>query len=584
MILPMATERLAGRNDPRLRLGLGFALLESVVGALSLAVVLVVVSRLLTGKLSPSALWFCSGLLVLLTLVQIGVARPAFALMFEASFALMGEARLRLLDHVRRLPMGFFKTKRAGALTAATTSDITLIEDVWAHACSLFAATLFLPFIVGPLLCIVDVRLGLCVLLSLPLSLLVLRATLPVLGRHAEASLKAAARTNARLVEYVRGALVLRIFSPDGAAYAPLRASLRELYAAQVRAEVKPSPLLAAYGFCTEASFVLTLLFAGSLWAAGQLDGPTFLCFLLLSASMSRRLFEFGVALAQLRGAQASVNRLEGLLAEPALPEPKAPGRPAGFSLEVQNVTFAYEGEPVLRSVSAKLPERTLTALVGPSGSGKTTFMLLLARLWELPRGDGAILLGGVDIRDLGFEQLHEHLSMVFQDVVLFSGSVLDNIRVGRPEASREDVVRAAEAAQAREFVEKLPNGFDTLIGEQGNKLSGGERQRLSIARAILKDAPVVLLDEATSSVDPMAEYEIQRAVDALVATKSVVVIAHHLRTIKRADQILVFDRAAIVERGTHEELMSMNGLYRRMWSEQERGSQTYPNPAATSA
>jgi ATP-binding cassette subfamily B protein len=277
------------------------------------------------------------------------------------------------------------------------------------------------------------------------------------------------------------------------------------------------------------------------------------------------------------------VDRLADVFSEAPLAEPAVPGEARGFAVELRDVTFGYETEPVLRRVSANLPERSLTALVGPSGSGKTTFLLLLARLWDLPRGSGAILLGGVDIRDIRFEQLHERLAMVFQDVVLFSGSVLENIRVGRPSATREEVVRAAEAAQARPFIDALPEGFDTLIGEQGSKLSGGERQRLSIARAMLKDAPIILLDEATSSVDPMAEYEIQRAVDALVATKSVVVIAHNLRTVKRADQILVFDRGEIVERGTHDELISSNGLYRRMWNEQERAGRRYPTTAEAS-
>jgi ATP-binding cassette, subfamily B, bacterial IrtB/YbtQ len=581
VIAPLATERLAGQRDKRLRLGLAFALAEAVVNTLSFGVLLFFLSRLLTGQLSREQLWLCSVLLVVLVVVQIGVARPAFALLFEANFALMGEARLRMLEHLRRLPMGFFKTKRAPAITAATTSDITLIEDVWAHACSLFASSLFLPFIVGPLLCFVDLRLGLCVLVSLPLSLLVLRATLPLLGRYADAASEAGTQASSRLVEYVRGALVLRIFSPDGAGYAPLRNALRELCAAQIRAEVRPSPLLAAYGFCTEASFVLSLLLAGSLLIAGQLTGPTFLCFVLLSASMSRRLFEFGVALAQMRGAQASLKRMDGLFSEPALPEPEHPAQPRGFDVEMRDVTFAYDSEPVLRSVSAKLPERTLTALVGPSGSGKTTFLHLLARLWDLRRGSGAILLGGVDIRELRFEQLHQHLSMVFQDVVLFSGSVLDNIRVGRSDASHADVVRAAESAHALDFVKNLSDGFDTLIGEHGNKLSGGERQRLSIARATLKDAPIVLLDEAMSSVDPMAEHQIQRAIDTLVATKTVVVIAHHLRTIKRADQILVFDHGAITERGTHRELVALRGLYWRMWSEQERGQLDYTAASA---
>jgi ATP-binding cassette, subfamily B, bacterial IrtB/YbtQ len=212
-----------------------------------------------------------------------------------------------------------------------------------------------------------------------------------------------------------------------------------------------------------------------------------------------------------------------------------------------------------------------LTALVGASGSGKSTLVHLIARLWDVPRGQGAIRIGGVDIRDVPFEQLHQHIAMVFPDVALFSGSVLGNLLVGRPGASREEIERAAIAARAHDFIRALPDGYDTVLGEGGGSLSGGERQRLSIARALLKDAPIVLLDEATASVDASAELEIQRAIDELVQRKTGVVIAHRLRTVRRAQQIVVLDGGRVAETGTHEALLKCCGVYAALWGEQER-------------
>jgi ATP-binding cassette subfamily B protein len=212
-----------------------------------------------------------------------------------------------------------------------------------------------------------------------------------------------------------------------------------------------------------------------------------------------------------------------------------------------------------------------MTALVGRSGAGKSTLVHLLARLWDVERGSGGICIGGIDLRDLSFEELHRHVSMVFQDVVLFSGTVLENIRVGKPDATFEEVVAAARAARAHDFIVDLPMGYDTMLGEGGNSLSGGEKQRVSIARAILKDAPIVLLDEATASVDASAEAAIEQAIDELVKRKTVVVIAHRLRTVRRAHRIVVLDRGAVVEEGRHDELVARGGAYARLWHEQER-------------
>lgn len=264
------------------------------------------------------------------------------------------------------------------------------------------------------------------------------------------------------------------------------------------------------------------------------------------------------------------MHRIEAILQERMLPEPQRPSLPQGQDFELSGVTFAYDGgEPVLDGVSCRIPANGLTAIVGRSGAGKTTLVHLLARLWDVT--GGAIRLGGADLRQLGTQALHERVAIVFQDVVLFSGSVRDNLLIGKPGATQAEVEAAARRAYAHDFIMALPQGYDTVLSENAESLSGGERQRLSIARALLKNAPILLLDEATASIDPSAEAQIQRAIGDLVRGRTVVVIAHRLNAIQHADQILVLDAGRLRESGTHAELLARDGLYASMWQRQQR-------------
>jgi ATP-binding cassette subfamily B protein IrtB len=566
--------RLAGRSDPRLRRGLVFAVFEALAAATLSLLVLVFVREALERRLTIERVWWLEVIALTAVFLRLAFARPAMANIFVATHALMGKTRLRAADHLRRLPMGFFGSRRSGELTGVLTTDIALVEDIWSHLLGVFAAGFIVPFIVGAALCFLDWRLGVAVFLMLPLAVAALAATTPLFLRHISNVLDAAADANARIVEYAQGIAVLRAFGRHGDGYQRLTRSLERLRDALIRADVAPAPLLSVYGFVVEMGFVSVALVGSYLMLGGTLDAGTLLVFLVVTAGVTRQISDVGVALLTLRSAQKALQRVDALLAEKPLAEPsEAPRAIERFDVSIEDVTFSYEAgaEPALENVTVALPARKLTAIVGRSGSGKSTLVHLIARLWDVPQGSGTIRIGGLDVRDVPFEKLHRNLAMVFQDVVLFSGTVLENLRVGKPTASREDVIRAAQAAQAHAFIEALPNGYETPLGEGGSALSGGERQRLSIARAILKDAPIVLLDEATASIDASAEAEIQRAIDALVKDKTVVVIAHRLRTIRHADQIVVLDRGRVVETGDHEALLQKNGTYATLWREQER-------------
>jgi ATP-binding cassette subfamily B protein len=264
-----------------------------------------------------------------------------------------------------------------------------------------------------------------------------------------------------------------------------------------------------------------------------------------------------------------AAKRITDVLDAAPLKEPDHPKTPDNCDIEFRDVSFGYTDSKVLDNVSFKIPEKSMTALVGPSGSGKTTITSLIPRFWEIDQG--AITIGDVDIRDMRTTDLYSLISVVFQDVYLFQDTVFNNIKVGKKDAAPEEVVQAAKTARCHEFIEKMEKGYDTMVGESGATLSGGERQRISIARALLKDAPIIILDEATASLDPENELLIQQAIGAMVKSKTLLVIAHRLKTITLADNILVIDRGSVIEQGTHEKLLANQNLYARFWAEQQK-------------
>jgi ATP-binding cassette, subfamily B, bacterial IrtB/YbtQ len=564
-------ERLAGRSDRRLRRGLACAFGEAVFTAVPHGIVLFFVRAVLERRVSSSLTAWLTAAIALAVVIRLVLSQAAMSDIFIAAHDLMGQARLRVADHLRRLPMGFFDQRRSGDLTGVLTTDIAFVEEIWSHLLGVFAASFALPLIVGLGLCALDLRLGLVVLATLPVALALLWVTTPLFVRRIGAVLDATGDVNARIVEYVQGITVLRSFGRHGAVYQRLVHSLERLRDALIRADVAPSPLLSVFGFVVEGSFVLVAYAGTRLAIDGDLSPGDLLVFLVVTIGVTRQLADLGVALLLLRASQRALDRIDGLMAEPPLRDTTQPMAPTRFDITAHAVDFAYDGQLVLKGVSAEFRAGTLTAIVGASGSGKSTLVHLISRLWDIPEGQGAIRIGGVDIRDVPVEELHRLVSMVFQDVVLFSGTVFDNLRIGRPEATRAEVERAARMARAHDFIRDLPQGYDTPLDLAGQSLSGGERQRLSIARAILKDAPIVLLDEATASVDAAVEADIQSAIDQLVQNKTVVMIAHRLRTVRRAHQILVLDRGSVAEVGTHATLLQRGSHYARLWREQER-------------
>jgi len=596
--------RLSGARDQRLVRGLAWAVAEGALTAAPGIVLYYLLSDVFAETLTAGRIAGYAGAMLASLLLRLLVGRVGMPLVFSGAYAMMGEARLRIADHLRKLPLGWFGRQRSGDLGARLTSDLELVEHLWSHFLGVFVVGLAAPLFLVVFLLWVDWRLALVLLAGLPLALLALAWGQRVAARPSARLMAASAAAHSALLEYLQGLAVIRSFGRFGEVWRRLETVLNEQHRALLAVEVKPAPWLAAYGFFLEMGY-LSLVLAGAWWLADATLAPaTLLLFLVLALPVYRQLFDVGLSTMMLRFARRALGRIEQLLGEAAIREPASPQVPHGHEIAFDRVSFAYESGadedeappsaagdstapqngreklatmreqenanpplPALCEISCQIPPNRLTAIVGPSGAGKSTFVHLIARLWDV--SSGAIRLGGVDLRDIGTDTLHRHVAMVFQDVLLFSGTVLDNIRIGRPDATRDAVIEAARRAQASDFIEALPQGYDTRIDEGGASLSGGERQRISIARALLKDAPVLLLDEATASVDPSAEAQIQRAIAELARGRTVVVIAHRLKNVRYADQILVLDKGRLVERGTHSELLTRDGLYAQLWARQ---------------
>ncbi|CBG67367.1 MULTISPECIES: ABC transporter ATP-binding protein [Streptomyces] len=483
---------------------------------------------------------------------------------FRAGAALSRGLHHRLGDHLARLPLGWFTPRRVGDVTVLASRSVLQVMAVPAHRLQPLISAGVLPLTVVIVMLCYDWRLGVAAVVAKPVVAAALIWTGRATAAHDAERARRGDEAAGRVVEYLRAQPVLRVGGRTSERFRLLDDALDGQRRAVRRSALSALPGVLGLSFTVQAVFTALLVLGTWLALGGRIEPAEVLALLVLAARCVDPLLSLSDLSGQMRASRGELERLDTVLREPPLAEPGKPVEPRGSGLVLDSVVLRRGGRTVLDGVSLTVPEGKRVAVVGPSGAGKSTLLQLLARFHDVDAG--AVRLGGVDVRDIGTEDLMSRVSVVFQDVYLFDGTIEENVRLGRPDADEADVLAAAEAARLDEVVARLPDGWATRVGEGGAVLSGGERQRVSIARAMLKDAPVVLLDEATSGLDPENEQAVQDGLDRLLAGRTVVVVAHRLRTVRETDLIAFLDGGRIVEQGTHEELLRRGGRYAQFW------------------
>lgn len=475
--------------------------------------------------------------------------------------------RLRLADRLLHAPLGKVENHTIGEIKTMMVDKIENLEPPLAHMVPEGAGHLVLPIVSIVALSLIDFRLALASLVTFPLSFLCMGLTFRISGKNFSKYDESASHMNSTMVEYIEGIEVIKAFGRSGVSYEKYAKAITDFRTFVVRWLTSTFATMKLSFALFPSTLIGTLPLALTLASSGTITAAQAALAVMLSISMVGSLAKLEVFSENMRQVKFTVENLEDFLEMPALSEPAKRAEIRHMNVELKNVHFSYTGkagEEVLHGINLSLPEGSFTALVGPSGGGKSTVAKLIARFWDVT--DGEITIGGVNIKDMPLSQLSEYVSFVTQDNFLFRCSLLENIRLGNPAATDEQVMAAARAAQCEEFIRKLPQGYHTSAGEAGKRLSGGEKQRIAIARMMLKNAPLVILDEATAFTDPENEDKIQRSIAALAKGKTLLVIAHRLSTIKNADRIVVLKNGNIEATGRQDDLLADCPLYRDMW------------------
>ena len=557
--------QIAGRKKILLIASSTYSVVSEIFALIIFLVIYLVTVELINPHIEWNHIWTYIWIAVVALLGRMALKYCSTILSHIAAFNILYELRVSITKHLGGLNMGYFSHHNTGSLKKILNEDVEQIELFVAHHIPDLAAGIAIPVFTTIFLFIFDWRLALAMLVPVPLAFVALNSTFAQnkdeMGKYHQAM----ECMNSTIIEYVRGMPVIKIFNQTVQSFTRFQSTVytfrdfcndwteRSIGSWAIFVALLGAPLL----------FILPV--GIWLYLAGQLQLPVLILFLIVGVGYMKpvyALMRVGSMLAQIT---EGVRRVDSILEQKGLPGTASPKLPGNYSIEFQNVDFAYDENQVLHDVSFKIDEGKVFALVGPSGSGKTTIANLTARLWDINKGK--ILIGGVNIKDIPLDYLMDKTALVFQDVFIFSDTVMENIKMGRENVNEEDVIAAAKAANIHDFImEELPKGYQTLIGESGVHLSGGEKQRISLARAMLKDAPIVVLDEATAFADPENEVKIQEAFSELLKNRTVLIIAHRLSTITDSDEIMVLDEGSIVERGTHEKLLENRNLYWEMW------------------
>ena len=561
----------AGEEQGNIRKSMILGFFYAVFHMFQIAAIYVVVLALVGGSTDSAPAWQALGLLLASILGRAVLNRFSQLQQTHAGYFMVANKRISIGDKLKRVPMGYFNDQSLGELTGITTTVLDEVESTGPMVLVSILGGLINSAVM--LLCVLfwDWRIGLLALAGM----LVYLALLSGMEKQSAKIAPKRQRDEARLVEAVleqlQGMSVIKSFNLTGKGDKRVRQALEDSRANNLAVEKLFTPYIWGQEMVLHLFSVLILAASVGLCLTGTMTLANALMAVIVSFLIFSQIQSAGSGVSALRLVGSSIDHANQVDDIPEMDQRGTAIRPESHEIVFDHVNFSYGSRPILKDVSLTIPDRTTTAIVGPSGSGKTTLCNLIARFWDVD--GGRVTIGGRDVREYTLESLMEQVSMVFQRVYLFADTVENNIKFGCPGATHEQVVEAAKKACCHDFISALPDGYNTVIGEGGATLSGGEKQRISIARCLLKDAPIVIFDEATANVDPENEDQLQKAMEALTREKTVLMIAHRLKTVRGADQILVVDQGRVVQKGTHDELIRQAGIYRDFVSERTESS-----------
>ena len=555
-------------NRKKLLTAMLLGVLKAMFAMIKIPAIATIIQGILENNMSPATIWTSFGIMCISIAGQVIVGLKTTMLQTEAGYNTCSGKRIEIAEHLRYLPMGFFNANSLGRITNITTNTMEQLADVATLVVMITTQGLVTTAVIFVFLAVFDIRIALILLAGILVfsffNTMMQSATRPAAPRVA----KAGETLVSAVIEYIQGIAEVKNYNLTEKTARKLEDAIKEKQAADTKMEFTVIPYMFLQGLATKLTGVLMCIVSVYFYLTGSMPLLYAIIMTISSFMIYESLDMMGGFSALMRNVNIIVDKANEVLDIPPMDIDGADIVSDSMDIELRDISFAYEDKKIIDGVSVKIPANTTTAIVGPSGGGKTTLTNLMARFWDV--GSGEVLLGGRNVKDYSFDCLMKNFSFVFQRVYLFEDTIANNIRFGEPDAPMEKVIAAAKKARCHDFIMSLPDGYDTIIGEGGASLSGGEKQRISIARAIMKDAPIIILDEATANVDPENEAELTKAIEELTRNKTIIMIAHRLKTVRHADQIVVVADGKIVQKGTHEELVNEPGIYKDFVSERQ--------------
>lgn len=543
--------------------------LKAIFEAMKIPAIAVTLHGVLSGDLTVQHILISFGIMLL------SVAGNAFAnyrstmLQCEAGYGTCADKRIEIAEHLKYLPMGYFNRNSLGYITSVATNSMEALADVATRVVMMVTQGILTTIFVVLMILLFDLRIGgiavLGVLLYFAINSLLQKKSKTIAPLKDSSDRKLVEK----VLEYVQGIAEVKAYNLTGKKSKALNEAIDENSAANTKAEMAFVPIMFLQNLTAKLLGVVVAIISVAFYLNGTMELLNAVVMILAAFILFGALDTAGNYSALLRNVDLYVGKAQAVLDMPTMDIDGKDIIPSCYDIDVENAEFSYDKRKIIDGVSIHIPQHTTTAIVGPSGGGKTTLCHLISRFWDVDKG--CVKLGGVDVREYSMDSLMRNFSFVFQSVYLFQDTIANNIRFGQSDAPMEKVIEASRKACCHDFIMALPDGYDTVIGEGGASLSGGEKQRISIARAIMKDAPIIILDEATANVDPESEQELTAAIEALTKEKTILMIAHRLKTVRHADNILVIDKGRIAQSGTHEQLMEQGGIYRRFVESREQ-------------